>query len=146
MRHIGISPLPSAAVSLILPTAQTTSVVSPTHEIFNRLLRERIIFLGTEVDDDIANVICAQLLHLAGDESDRAYLLDYAGVAMRLTGLSMLQIQDGDGRILSSGHFRNEHGRVESGLAPALSSARGAVFLTARAAEGETVESVGTIS
>ena len=39
---------------------------------------------------------------------------------MRLTGLSMLQIQDGDGRILSSGHFRNEHGRIESGLASAL--------------------------
>ena len=54
----------------ILPTAQSTSLVSPTHEIFNRLLRERIIFLGTDVDDDIANVICAQLLHLAGEDPD----------------------------------------------------------------------------
>ena len=53
------------------PMAQTTSVVSPTYEIFNRLLRERIIFLGTEVDDDIANVVCAQLLHLAGEDADR---------------------------------------------------------------------------
>ena len=58
-------------MSLILPTAQTSSIVSPTHEIFNRLLRERIIFLGTEVDDDMANVVCAQLLHLAGEESDQ---------------------------------------------------------------------------
>ncbi len=41
---------------------------NPTHEIFNRLLRDRIIFLGTEVDDDIANVICAQMLHLAGED------------------------------------------------------------------------------
>jgi ATP-dependent Clp protease protease subunit len=71
VRHGGETPLPSAAVSLILPTAQNGTLVSPTHEIFNRLLRERIIFLGTEVDDDIANVICAQLLHLAGDDSDR---------------------------------------------------------------------------
>ena len=71
MRQAPQTPLPSAAVSLITPTAQTTSVVSPTHEIFNRLLRERIIFLGTEVDDDIANVVCAQLLHLAGDDSDQ---------------------------------------------------------------------------
>jgi ATP-dependent Clp protease, protease subunit len=55
-------------VSPILPTAQNLSAMNPTHEIFNRLLRERIIFLGTEVDDDIANVICAQLLHLAGDD------------------------------------------------------------------------------
>ena len=71
MSYPGRAPLPSAPVSLILPTAQNTSIVSPTHEIFNRLLRERIIFLGTEVDDDIANVVCAQLLHLAGDESDQ---------------------------------------------------------------------------
>ena len=58
-------------MSLITPTAQNGTLVSPTHEIFNRLLRERIIFLGTEVDDDIANVICAQLLHLAGDDAER---------------------------------------------------------------------------
>jgi ATP-dependent Clp protease protease subunit len=55
-------------VSPISPIAQNASALNPTHEIFNRLLRERIIFLGTEVDDDIANVICAQLLHLAGDD------------------------------------------------------------------------------
>ena len=71
MRDLRRAPLPSGAVSLILPTAQNATNFSPTHEIFNRLLRERIIFLGTEVDDDIANVICAQLLHLAGDESDQ---------------------------------------------------------------------------
>ena len=53
---------------------------------------------------------------------------------MRLTGLSMLQIQDADGRIVSSGHFRNEHGRVEPGLASALSSARGVAFMTTRGA------------
>ncbi|HYZ98335.1 MAG TPA: ATP-dependent Clp protease proteolytic subunit [Acidimicrobiales bacterium] len=58
-------------MSLILPTAQTVTAVSPVHEIFNRLLRERIIFLGTEVDDELANVVCAQLLHLAGEESDQ---------------------------------------------------------------------------
>jgi two-component system, NtrC family, nitrogen regulation sensor histidine kinase NtrY len=57
---------------------------------------------------------------VAGVETERDYLLEYAGIAMRLTGLSMLQIQDGDDRIVSSGHFRNEHGRVEAGLASAL--------------------------
>jgi signal transduction histidine kinase len=56
---------------------------------------------------------------VAGSETEREYLLDYAGTAMRLTGLSMLQIQDGDDRIISSGHFRNEHGRLEAGLVPA---------------------------
>ncbi len=39
--------------------------------IFNRLLAERIIFLGTQVDDDIANRICAQLLLLTADDPHR---------------------------------------------------------------------------
>ena len=74
---------------------------------------------------------------VAGDESERGYLLDYAGTAMRLTGLSMLQIQDSDDRIISSGHFRNEHGRAEHGLASALRSVPGAAFVTTRGAERE---------
>jgi signal transduction histidine kinase len=78
-----------------------------------------------------------RLAAVAGVESERAYLLDYAGTAMRLTGLSMLQVQDGDGRILSSGHFRNEHGRIDAALAPALNAARGVAFVTARAPDGE---------
>ena len=68
-------------------------------------------------------------------EEERKYLLDYAGTAMHLTGLSMLQIQDGDGRIISSGHFRNEHGRVDTALARALASARGPTFVATRDAE-----------
>jgi signal transduction histidine kinase len=51
-----------------------------------------------------------------GAESERRYLLDYAGNAMRLAGLDMLQIQDANGRILSSGHFRNDYDRVEVAL------------------------------
>ena len=64
-----------------------------------------------------------------GMESDRHYLLDYAGTAMRLTGLSMLQIQDEDGRIISSGHFRNEHGRIEPGITKTLADIPGGVAL-----------------
>src|SRR4030095_14099535 len=78
-----------------------------------------------------------RLAAVAGVESERGYLLDYAGTAMHLTGLSMLQIQDGDGTIISSGHFRNEHGRVEAGLVPALTGARGPAFVAARSAERE---------
>lgn len=74
---------------------------------------------------------------VAGDEAEREYLLDYAGTAMRLTGLSMLQIQDSNDRIISSGHFRNEHGRVESGLVAALQRARGVTLVTVRGAERE---------
>jgi signal transduction histidine kinase len=54
-----------------------------------------------------------------GEPADRAYLLDWAAGAMRLAGLSMLQLQDSTGRILSSGQFRNEFDRVDS-LLPRL--------------------------
>jgi signal transduction histidine kinase len=90
-----------------------------------------------------------RLGEIAGVEWERGYVLDYAGTAMRLTSLSMLQIQDGDGRIVSSGHFRNEHGRVDSALVRALTNARrGVALVTVRAAEGDflalaRVESVG---
>ena len=38
-----------------------------TYDIFSRLLMDRIVFLGTEVDDDVANVLIAQLLFLEAD-------------------------------------------------------------------------------
>jgi ATP-dependent Clp protease protease subunit len=40
-------------------------------DIYSRLLQERIIFLGTEIDDGVANVVMAQLLHLADVGQDR---------------------------------------------------------------------------
>ena len=79
-----------------------------------------------------------RLAAVAGLESEHTYLLDYAGTAMRLTGLSMLQVQDAAGHIISSGHFRNEHGRVDAGLTAALSKASSDVVLsTVRSADGE---------
>ena len=67
------------------------------------------------------------------DPSERPYLLDYAGRAMRLTGLSVLQLQDEEGRILSSGHFRAEFDRLD----PALSAALGASGATPGRPDGE---------
>ncbi|HET9692314.1 MAG TPA: ATP-dependent Clp protease proteolytic subunit [Acidimicrobiales bacterium] len=40
-------------------------------DIYGRLLRERIVFLGTQVDDTSANLICAQLLLLAAEDRER---------------------------------------------------------------------------
>ena len=40
-------------------------------DIYQRLLKERIVFLGTQVDDTSANLICAQLLLLAAEDSER---------------------------------------------------------------------------
>ncbi len=59
-------------------------------DIYSRLLRERIVFLGQEVNDDIANLIAAQLLHLDAEEPDKDIWLyvnspggsAYAGMAI----------------------------------------------------------------
>jgi ATP-dependent Clp protease, protease subunit len=40
-------------------------------DIYSRLLRERVIFLGSAVDDDVANVVVAQLLHLEAEDPEK---------------------------------------------------------------------------
>jgi signal transduction histidine kinase len=57
-----------------------------------------------------------RLAVISGDQSARRYLLDYAGPAMRLAGLSLLQIQDSAGVIISSGHFRNQFDQRQAEL------------------------------
>jgi ATP-dependent Clp protease protease subunit len=57
--------------SMLREIAQTTGFGDPQNDVFNRLLRNRIVFLGTEVDDAIANLITAQLLYLEGDDPDK---------------------------------------------------------------------------
>lgn len=42
-----------------------------TDSVYERLLRERIIFLGTQVDDDIANRLCAQILLLSAEDPEK---------------------------------------------------------------------------
>ena len=63
---------------LITPALETPQGRSPQpqgmgldDQVYNRLLRERIIFLGSVVEDSNANAICAQLLLLAADDPDK---------------------------------------------------------------------------
>lgn len=91
--------------------------------------------------DQLRNAAAAdnrlRLAMVQGDTAQRGYALDYAGTAMRLAGLDMLQIQDDSGRIVSSGHFRNEFDRVEAGLAATLPAApNGVALVQARTAAG----------
>jgi ATP-dependent Clp protease, protease subunit len=59
-------------------------------DIYSRLLRDRIVFLGSEVDDDLANLVTAQLLFLEAEDPDREVSLyvnspggsAYAGMAI----------------------------------------------------------------
>jgi len=50
---------------------EQTSRGERSFDIYSRLLNERIIFLGTPVDDQIANLIVAQLLHLESEDPDK---------------------------------------------------------------------------
>jgi len=40
-------------------------------DIYSRLLKDRIIFLGTAIDDDVANLVIAQMLYLESDDPDK---------------------------------------------------------------------------
>ena len=42
-----------------------------SYDIFSRLLKERIIFLGTEINSAVANLIVAQLLHLESEDPEK---------------------------------------------------------------------------
>ena len=48
-----------------------TAGLNLSDSVYERLLRDRIIFLGTQVDDDIANKLCAQILLLAAEDPTR---------------------------------------------------------------------------
>jgi ATP-dependent Clp protease protease subunit len=55
-----------------IPTVvEHTPLGERAYDIYSRLLSERIIFLGTEIDDGVANVVIAQLLHLEWANPDR---------------------------------------------------------------------------
>ena len=50
---------------------EQTSRGERTYDIYSRLLKDRIIFLGTPIDDTVANLIMAQLLHLESEDPDK---------------------------------------------------------------------------
>ena len=50
---------------------EQTSRGERSFDIYSRLLKDRIIFLGTPIDDGVANVVMAQLLHLESEDPDR---------------------------------------------------------------------------
>jgi ATP-dependent Clp protease, protease subunit len=57
--------------NLTVPAFAQVSGPDRSSDIYQRLLRERIIFLGSQVDDASANLICAQLLLLAAEDGER---------------------------------------------------------------------------
>ncbi|MEA2230269.1 MAG: ATP-dependent Clp protease, protease subunit [Solirubrobacteraceae bacterium] len=56
---------------LVPMVVEQTSRGERAFDIYSRLLNERIVFLGTPVDDQIANLVVAQLLHLESEDPDK---------------------------------------------------------------------------
>jgi len=110
--------------------------------------RERVVARLEALSSDLAADNRFRL-GLLGQSASRAYVLDWAGEAMRLSGLSVLQVQDTAGRIVSSGHFRNEYDEVRGELPRFLAAVAPAPALVrVRTAEAPllalaAVESVG---
>ena len=71
-----LPPEPMVPHAMLIPT-----VIEQTHrgergwDIFSRLLKDRIVFLGTEIDDAVANIVIAQLLFLESEDPDKDIML-----------------------------------------------------------------------
>jgi ATP-dependent Clp protease, protease subunit len=63
--------LPSPLNYLVPTVIEQTNRGERAFDIYSRLLQQRIIFLGTPVNDEIANVVMAQLLHLESEDPDK---------------------------------------------------------------------------
>jgi len=68
-----MSHTPKETMSTIYPpyVIERSSRGERTYDIFSRLLMDRIVFLGTAINDDVANIIIAQLLFLEADNPER---------------------------------------------------------------------------
>jgi len=56
---------------LVPMVVQQDSRGERSFDIYSRLLRERVVFLGTAIDDDVANLVVAQLLHLEAEDPEK---------------------------------------------------------------------------
>ncbi|MGH3849937.1 MAG: ATP-dependent Clp protease proteolytic subunit [Pseudonocardiaceae bacterium] len=72
----------------LVPTViEQTNRGERAFDIYSRLLKERIIFIGTPIDDTIANLVMAQLLHLESEDADKDISLYINSPGGEITGL-----------------------------------------------------------
>src|SRR5207253_5269356 len=59
-------------MSILVPMViETTGRGERAYDIYSRLLKDRIIFIGTPIDDNVANLVIAQMIFLEGEDPDR---------------------------------------------------------------------------
>ena len=59
------------SMALVPMVVEQTSRGERAYDIYSRLLRDNIIFLGTPIDDQIANLVIAQMLFLSGEDPEK---------------------------------------------------------------------------
>ena len=67
--------MPTSHAQLVPMVVEQTNRGERAYDIFSRLLKDNIIFLGTSIDDTIANLVIAQMLFLEAEDPDRDILL-----------------------------------------------------------------------
>ncbi|MGC2484842.1 MAG: ATP-dependent Clp endopeptidase proteolytic subunit ClpP [Acidimicrobiales bacterium] len=76
------------AQNYLVPTVvESSNRGERSYDLYSRLLRERIIFLGTPIDDSIANLVCAQLLFLESEDPEKDINLYINSPGGDITGL-----------------------------------------------------------
>jgi ATP-dependent Clp protease, protease subunit len=76
------------AQNYLVPTVvESSNRGERAYDLYSRLLRERIIFLGTAIDDSIANLVCAQLLFLESEDPEKDINLYINSPGGDITGL-----------------------------------------------------------
>jgi ATP-dependent Clp protease protease subunit len=76
------------AENYLVPTViESTSRGERAFDIYSRLLKDRIIFLGTPIDDTVANLVMAQLLHLESEDPDKDIALYINSPGGQITSL-----------------------------------------------------------
>jgi ATP-dependent Clp protease, protease subunit len=75
-------------LNYVVPTViEQTNRGERAFDIYSKLLKERIVFLGTPIDDTVANLIMAQLLHLEAEDADKDINLYINSPGGEITGL-----------------------------------------------------------
>ncbi|HEX2710410.1 MAG TPA: ATP-dependent Clp protease proteolytic subunit, partial [Candidatus Deferrimicrobium sp.] len=58
-------------MNLVPMVVEQTSRGERAYDIYSRLLKDRIVFIGSPIDDDVANLVIAQLLFLEAEDPDK---------------------------------------------------------------------------
>jgi len=82
-----VNDIPRTQNYLVPTVVESSNRGERAYDLYSRLLRERIIFLGTPIDDTIANLICAQMLFLESEDPEKDINLYINSPGGDITGL-----------------------------------------------------------